>query len=98
MTREELKEFALKNKDNFSMQLKRHHYDVFELINNQYDFKNFGEKLFVYINGESSIGKCKICDKKTKCVASDVNTASCKRKSDARTIEISLLPFVLIGC
>ena len=66
MTREELKEFALKNKDNFSMQLKRHHYDVFELINNQYDFKNFGEKLFVYINGESSIGKCKICDKKTK--------------------------------
>ena len=66
MTKEELKEFALKNKDNFSIQLKRHHSDIFELIDKQYDFQKFGEKLYVYINGESSIRKCKICGKKTE--------------------------------
>jgi hypothetical protein len=66
MNKEELKNFALNNIDNFAIQLKRHYPQIYNEIDKLYDFPKFCEKLFVYVNEENSIGKCKICGKKTE--------------------------------
>ena len=66
MNKEELREFVSKNVDNFAIQLKRHHNQLYNEIDKLYDFPKFTEKLYVFINGEESIGHCKICNKKTQ--------------------------------
>lgn len=66
MNKEELKTFALNNVDNFAIQLKRHYPHIYNEINKLYNFSKFCEKLFVYINGDNKIGKCKICGEKTE--------------------------------
>jgi hypothetical protein len=66
MNKEELKEFVSKNIDNFAIQLKRHHNQLYNEIDGLYNFSRFAEKLYVYINGEQSIGHCKVCNEKTQ--------------------------------
>ena len=66
MNKEELKDFISKNIDNFAIQLKRHHNQLYDEIDKLYNFPKFAEKLYVYINGEQSVGFCKVCNKKTQ--------------------------------
>jgi len=66
MNKEEIKQFCLNNKDNFAIQLKRHHKETFDEINKTFNFNRFSEKLYVYINGKESVGYCKVCKEKTQ--------------------------------
>jgi hypothetical protein len=67
MTNRELKEFVNNNKENFAIQLKRHHLDLYQEIENlNGDYISFAEKLYVYLNGVESISKCKTCGNKVK--------------------------------
>lgn len=66
MNKKELKNFALNNRDNFAIQLKRHFPQDYYEIDKLYDFPKFSEKFYVYIYEEKSIGKCKMCGLKTE--------------------------------
>jgi len=65
MTIEELKCFITKNKDNYAIQLKRHHRKLFDEINTSFAFNTFGEKLYHHIFG-NILGNCEICGKLCK--------------------------------
>jgi hypothetical protein len=60
MNKEELIQFIEIHKDNYSIQLKRHHPLLYDKINKLYTFPKFGQKLYHYLNG-NDIGKCEIC-------------------------------------
>ena len=60
MNKEELQNFIESNKDNYSIQLKRHHKSLYDEIDGLYKFCKFGQKLYHFING-NDIGKCEIC-------------------------------------
>lgn len=60
MTNDELLKFTESNPDNFSIQLKRHHREIFDRIDAQYSYPKFGEKLYHYIYGDQ-VGKCEVC-------------------------------------
>lgn len=60
MNKEELLQFARENKDNFSIQLKRHHREVYDKIDSMYDFPKFGEKLYSHIYGHAT-SSCEVC-------------------------------------
>lgn len=62
MNKEELNEFIKTNRENYSIQLKRHHLSLYDEIDNLYNFKTFGQKLYHFIYGENS-GKCEVCGK-----------------------------------
>jgi hypothetical protein len=66
MNKEEIKTFCCDNRDNFAIQLKRHHKQLYDKIDNLYDFPRFAEKLYVYIHEPQSMGHCKVCKSKTK--------------------------------
>jgi hypothetical protein len=61
MTKEELIIFIKNNPENYSIQLKRKHADIFNCINSSSKFETFGQKLYHYING-NDIGHCEICN------------------------------------
>lgn len=65
MTKTELSKFIENNKENYSIQLKRLHKDLFEKIDKLYNFPSFGQKLYHYLNGDN-IGKCETCNKLCK--------------------------------
>lgn len=60
MTNEELLHFIKDRSDNFSIQLKRHHRELFDAIDQRYNFSKFGEKLYHHIYGDE-VGKCEVC-------------------------------------
>jgi len=65
MTIEELNLFLEKNRENYSIQLKRMHPDFYRDIDGMYDFESFGQKLYHFLNGEN-VGRCESCGKKCK--------------------------------
>src|ERR1035437_203385 len=65
MTIEELKQFVESNKDNYGIQLKRHHHEIYSKIDLAYSFDTFGQKLYHFVYG-SAFGKCEVCGKQCK--------------------------------
>jgi hypothetical protein len=65
MTNIELIDFIDKNKENYGIQLKRHHRSFYDLIDGLYSFKTFGQKVYHYLNGDDS-GKCEVCGEMSK--------------------------------
>ena len=66
MTKTELLKFIENNKENYSIQLKRLHKDLFEKIDKLYNFTSFGQKVYHYLNDGIDVGKCEICNKLCK--------------------------------
>jgi hypothetical protein len=65
MNIQEIKDFVNKNKDNYSIQLKRHNKDLYAEIDGKYSYNNFGQKLYHFIRGDD-IGKCEVCGNNCK--------------------------------
>ena len=65
MKTDDLVAFIKANPDNFSIQLKRHHRPLFDVIDAAYNFPKFGQKLYHYIHGDNH-GKCDVCEKDCK--------------------------------
>jgi hypothetical protein len=64
MNKEKLLEFIEKNRNNFGIQLKRLHSEIYNQINETQSGETFGEKMYKHIGGE--IGKCEACGAETK--------------------------------
>lgn len=63
MDKEKLLEFVKQNKDNYAIQLKRNHNEIYSKINNAYTFSTFGEKIYNFLNSDNlNLGKCEICE------------------------------------
>ena len=65
MTNIELIDFIDKNKENYGIQLKRHHRSFYDLVDGLYSFKTFGQKVYHYLNGDG-LGKCEVCGESSK--------------------------------
>lgn len=65
MTIDELKRFVGNNKDNYGIQLKRHHSQIYGEIDGKYEFDTFGQKLYHFIYGDDN-GKCEMCGEQCK--------------------------------
>lgn len=65
MNIDELKLFIETNKDNYGIQLKRHHRELFDEIDSKYAFDTFGQKLYHYIYGDKN-GICEMCGNRCK--------------------------------
>lgn len=64
MTKEELKELVKKHPSHFSFVLKKNHRELYDKINNMFDYTTFSQKLYDYIYEPDS--SCTVCGKQTK--------------------------------
>ncbi len=61
MNKDQLKVFIKENTDNYTIQLRRHHSELYIEIDKLYNFNTFGEKLYHFLYGDDC-GKCEICN------------------------------------
>lgn len=67
MEHSELVDFVNKNKENFSIQLKRKNLQLYNKIDRLYTFDKFGQKLYHYLNVNADVeSKCEICENMCK--------------------------------